>query len=116
MNARERPFASTTRRSITGCRRRPPACSLPSACWSSQLATSRVRVEFGGDVGTASPVRTTLGVGTRAERERQRIDEDRLAGAGFAGENGKATVEFEIERGDDDEVAYREMAKHGGRL
>jgi len=47
-----------------------------------------------------------------AEQQRQRIEQDRLAGAGFAGEHGEAAVELELERIDDDKVADRQQAQH----
>ncbi len=80
------------------------------------LLDLRMGLEFRRDVRAAFTGAHHVRIGTGAERERQRVDQDRLAGAGFAGENSEAAVEFEIERGDDDEVAYREVAKHGGRL
>jgi hypothetical protein len=72
-----------------------------------------VRRELGGDVGAAAAGAHDARIGALAEGERQRVDQDRLAGAGFAGKDGEAAVEFEVERGDDDEVAYREVAQHG---
>ncbi len=71
-----------------------------------------VRREFGGDVGAAAAGAHDARVGTFAEREGEGVDQDRFPGAGFTGKDGKAAVEFEIERGDDDEVADREVAEH----
>ena len=49
-----------------------------------------------------------------AEEQSQAVEQDRLAGAGFPGEDRKAAVELEVERLDDDEVADRQKAKHRG--
>ena len=48
------------------------------------LLDLRMRLEFRGDVGAALAGAHDARVGARAERERQRVDQDRLAGAGFA--------------------------------
>src|SRR4029077_10645138 len=48
-----------------------------------------------------------------AKRQRKRIEKNRLAGAGLAGQNGKATVEFEIELVDQNDVADGQLDKHG---
>jgi hypothetical protein len=44
------------------------------------------------------PLRTTRGIGPFAQRQRQRIDQDRLAGAGLAGQGAEAGAELEFER------------------
>ncbi len=49
-----------------------------------------------------------------AQQQRQRIEEDRFSGAGFAREDGQAAVELDVERGNDDEIANREKAQHRG--
>ena len=53
------------------------------------------------------------GVAARAERQREGIQQDRLAGAGLAGEHGKALGEIDVEPIDQDDVADREPGKHG---
>ncbi len=40
------------------------------------------------------------------------IEQDGLARAGFAGEHGKARVQVDLQRGDDDEVAQRQALEH----
>ena len=60
----------------------------------------------------SQPARTTAGVAALAQGQRQRVDEDGLAGAGLAGEHGEAGVEFEFERIDDDEIADAERPQH----
>src|SRR3569623_1140701 len=62
--------------------------------------------------------RTTLGGdepprGAVAEREAERVDQYRLAGAGLAGECGHAAAKIEFELGDDGEVADVQVRHHG---
>jgi hypothetical protein len=47
-----------------------------------------------------------------AERDVERLEEDRLAGAGLAREDVQAGLEHELELLDDREVADRERAQH----
>jgi hypothetical protein len=63
------------------------------------------RVELGADLGSRGAFAHDAGVAAAAERQLQRIDEDGLACAGFAGEHREACIEIELERGHDDEVA-----------
>jgi hypothetical protein len=51
---------------------------------------ARRRVELGGDLGARGAFAHHAGVAAAAEGELQRVDEDRLAGAGLAGEHGEA--------------------------
>ena len=69
-------------------------------------------IEFGREFGA-------LGAGTQlpqleavAEEEREGVEENRFPGACFAGQHGKARVEFDVERFDDDEIANREKPEH----
>ena len=41
----------------------------------------------------------------RAERQRERIEQDRFAGAGLAGQRGEAGAEIDIQPVDQDDVA-----------
>jgi hypothetical protein len=52
-------------------------------------------------------------VGARAQRQAERVEKDRLAGAGLAGENAEAGAEFEVEALDQDDVADGEAGEHG---
>src|SRR5204862_6628964 len=72
----------------------------------------RRRVEFGGDLATRRALAHHAGVAAAAERELQRIDEDRLAGTGFAGEHREAVGPLDLERTDDDEIAKGESSEH----
>jgi hypothetical protein len=51
------------------------------------------------------PLRTAAGIGALAQRQGQRIDQDRLAGAGLAGQGAEAGGEFQLQLVDDDVVA-----------
>jgi hypothetical protein len=51
-------------------------------------------------------------LGAAAQHHGQRVDQDGLARAGFAGQHGEAGLEFEIEFVNDDEVANAEAAQH----
>jgi hypothetical protein len=52
-------------------------------------------------------------VGAGAERESERVEKDRLAGPGLAGQNAEARPEFEVEALDQDDVADGEAGQHG---
>ena len=53
------------------------------------------------------------GVAARAERQRERVEQDRLAGAGFAGEHGKPLGKVDVEPVDQDDVADGKAGEHG---
>ena len=55
-------------------------------------------------------------VAARAERQREGIEQDRLAGAGLAGEHGQAGGEIDVEPVDQDDVANREPGQHAWLL
>jgi hypothetical protein len=65
----------------------------------------RRQVEFGADLGPGRAFAHHAGVGARAQCQLQRVDQDRLAGAGFAGQHGKAVRQVQLELAHDDEVA-----------
>ena len=52
-------------------------------------------------------------IAARAEREREGIEQDRLAGAGLAGQHREPGVEVDIEPIDQHDVADREAGQHG---
>ncbi len=52
-------------------------------------------------------------VAPAAERERQRVEQDRLAGAGFPGQHREARLEIEVEPVDQNDVADRQPGQHG---
>ena len=85
---------------------------------SSQVALdqpsldARVGGEGGAEVGTRTTLPHHPRVGTATERQAQRIDQDRLAGAGFTGKHREARAEFKVDRFDDDEVAQSQFGQH----
>ena len=52
-------------------------------------------------------------VGPHAEREAERVEQDRFARPGLAGQHAEARPELEVERVDQDDVADREAGQHG---
>ena len=50
----------------------------------------------------------------RAKRKRERVEKDRFARAGLAGEDREAGGEFEIELVDQHHIADGEAREHGG--
>ena len=56
------------------------------------------------------------GIGAVAEGQRQRIDQDRLAGPGFPGQRAETGRKLEFQPVDDDEVANCKVAQHQGPL
>ena len=61
----------------------------------------------------SAPCRTSAGVAARAERQREGIEQDRLAGAGLAGEHGEPAGEIDVEPVDQDDVADGKSGEHG---
>ena len=68
--------------------------------------------ELGGHLGALGAGADHRGVGALPERERERVDQDRLPGAGLAGERGEAGLELEVEPVDDGEIPDREGDEH----
>ena len=98
IQARLLPWLSMLRRSSRLSSASKPACS-------SQRRQRRRQVEFGADVGARRAFAHHAGVGARAQRQLQRVDQDRLAGAGLAGQHAEAVGKLEFELAHDDEVA-----------
>ncbi len=69
-------------------------------------------LEGGGELGALGTGPQLAQFEAVAQEERERIQQDRLAGAGLPGQDREAAVELEIERFDDDEVADGQQAKH----
>ena len=53
------------------------------------------------------------GIAARAERQSERIQQDRLAGPGLAGQGAQALVKADVEAFDQDDVADRQADQHG---
>ena len=72
----------------------------------------RAEIELGADVATGR-VRPQCGASQAgAEYQRKRIEQDRLAGARFAGDDGQAAPELDVELFDQGEVADGERFQH----
>lgn len=69
--------------------------------------------EFGLEFGALAAVAHHRGIGAFAREEAQGIDQQGFAGAGFAGNDGHSTPEFEFGGGDDGEVADGQTLQHG---
>ena len=66
------------------------------------------------DFGSLRAVPHRAAVRATADGQQQRVDQDRLAGAGFAREHGEAAAELEFDRLDDGEVADLQVRQHSG--
>ena len=71
------------------------------------------QIELRGHFGAFSARADDTRIGAPTEDEQQCIDQDRLAGAGLAGEHGKARREFEPEPIDDHEILDVQREEHG---
>ena len=72
-------------------------------------------VELGTDLGPHRAFAHNAGLAAAAERELQRVDEDRLTGAGLAAQHAEARAEVDLERVDDHEVADGQAVQHVSR-
>jgi len=71
------------------------------------LAGRRRGLEFGHHLGACRALAHHRGVGARAQRQLQGVDEDRLAGPGLAGEHGKASLQIQFQFAHDHKIAQR---------
>jgi hypothetical protein len=69
-------------------------------------------VELGGDLRALTAGAQLACLEAAAEQERQRVEQDRLARAGFARQYRKAGLEFDLEGVDNGEVANRQEMQH----
>ena len=88
----------------------PASASKPAS--ASQGASAGGTSNSALTSARAGPFAHDAGVAAAAERELERVDEDRLAGAGLAAQHRQARRELDLERVDDDEVADRETVQH----
>jgi len=70
------------------------------------------KLEDGGDLSLIGIVTHQGAVAAGAQRQRQSIEEDRLAGTGFAGENAEPGLKSDVELIDQDDVANGESDEH----
>ena len=75
----------------------------------------RSGLELGADLAFLGALPHDARVAALAEHHRQRVDQDRFAGAGFAGEHREAGRELEIHPVDDHEIANVQRAQHGSK-
>ena len=71
-------------------------------------------LENGGDLSLLHALAHQRLVAAGAQRQREGVEQDRLAGAGLAGEHGKPFGEIDVEPVDQDDVADRKSGEHGG--
>ena len=71
------------------------------------------KFESRADLTLRRAVADQAAVAPGAKRQRKRVEKNRFAGAGLAGQNGKATVEFEIKLVDQNDVADGQLNEHG---
>ena len=74
------------------------------------------RIEAGGNAGLRLPCPDQAAIGAGAERQPQRIEQDRLARAGFTGEDGQAGAELQVQRLDQHDIADGKRGQHGACL
>ena len=72
-----------------------------------------VERELGVQLGALGAVADHAAVGAQPGQEAQRVDDQRLAGAGFAGHDGEPRPELELGGGDDGEILDRQTLEHG---
>ena len=70
-------------------------------------------IEHGGNLALLDPLPNQGLIPPATKGQRESIEQDRLAGAGFAGEHGKPIGEIDIEPVDQHDVADRESGEHG---
>lgn len=66
-------------------------------------------IKAGADIGFVLSGLDDILVGTVTQGERQRIQHDGFAGAGFPGDNGHARLQFEVKLLDNGVVIYGEL-------
>ena len=71
------------------------------------------KFESRADLTLRRAVADQAAVAPGAKRQRKRVEKNRFAGAGLAGQNGKASVEFEIKLVDQNDVADGQLNEHG---
>ena len=94
---------------------RSPSASIP-------CSSSRRRARWSPGRAKAAVTDALVGAGAheaavaaRAQREAQRVEQDRFAGARLAGQDGEALIEREVEPLDEHDVADGQSREHGQR-
>ncbi len=68
--------------------------------------------EGGADAGNGGTRADQAGFGARTQRQAERIQEDRLAGAGLAGQHAEPRFRRQIQPVDQHEIADRQLDQH----
>ena len=68
-------------------------------------------LEAGDHLALLDPLAHQGLVAARAERQRKGVEQNRLAGAGLAGEHGKAVGEIDVEPVDQDDIADGQVGR-----
>ena len=74
------------------------------------------QIELGADLGALRPAAHIAGHGAVTQRQRQRIQENGLAGARFTGDDGQPWCERHLKGAHQGEVANGELREHAVRL
>ena len=72
----------------------------------------RQEVKRGGHLALLRPLAHQRGIAARAQGKRERIKQDRFAGAGLAGQHGKPFGQIDIEPVDQDDVTDGQPGEH----
>ena len=83
---------------------------------SARAGCLRGDLEGGDDLALLDALAHQRLVAARAQRQRKGVEQDRLAGAGLAGEHGKPVGEIDVEPVDQDDVADGKSGEHGGSI
>ena len=68
--------------------------------------------ELGADAGLLGAGAEELGIGATPKGEAEGVEQDRLAGAGLAGQHGEAGTDLQVQPVDEDDVADRQVQQH----
>ena len=70
------------------------------------------KLDLGADAGRGLPGADQPGVGRAPERQAERIEQDRLARPGLAGQRAKPRLELELEPVDQHHIVDDELPQH----
>ena len=104
--ARLPPSAFKVRRSSSGS---PASHSTPCSASNAWTAMPGRHFQLGGHRGGFLAVADQSGIGARAQRQPERVEQDRFAGAGLAGQHAEAGLELELEPVDQHDVLDGEL-------
>ncbi len=100
---RVRPSADCARRRMMS-----PSSSMALSARMARAGWLAGNVEDGRHLPLLRAVAHQRGIAPPAERKRQGVEQDRLAGAGLAGEHGEPVGEIDVQPFDENDVADRE--------